>query len=359
MADPRAKSLAEFIAPFRVAPGSKVVLAKDFDPAYKAGVKNKKAAEELLQRGVEILAEYQDRLAAQDTYGVLVVLQALDAAGKDGTIRHVMSGVNPQGVAVHSFKVPSTEELDHDYLWRYAQRLPERGAIGIFNRSHYEEVLVVRVHPEILDHQKLPKIARRGDIWKRRYDEINHWERYLTDQGFRIVKIFLNLSKEEQRRRFLSRIDEREKNWKFSAADAQERGYWDVYQKAFSEMLSHTSTEWAPWYVLPADHKWFARISAAAVITDTLIRIDPRYPTIGDEQRQALEAERAALEAETPKGVAPDPVAEKLARDATAADAKGGKKAGNGAAKHGRGDTGHGNGDAKHGKGDGKQGGEG
>jgi PPK2 family polyphosphate:nucleotide phosphotransferase len=322
MADPRAKGIAEFIAPFRVAPGSKVVLAKDFDPAYKAAVKSKKDGEELLRQGVELLAEYQDRLAAQDTYGVLVVLQALDAAGKDGTIRHVMSGVNPQGVAVHSFKVPSAEELDHDYLWRYAQRLPARGAIGIFNRSHYEEVLVVRVHPEILDGQKLPRIARRGDIWKRRYDEINHWERYLTDQGFRIVKIFLNLSKEEQRRRFLRRVDLPEKNWKFSAADSKERGYWDAYQKAFSEMLSHTSTQWAPWYVLPADHKWFTRISAAAVIADTLIHIDPRYPTIGDEQRQALEAERLALEAEAPKGAAPDPVAAELAGEAAAAGGK-------------------------------------
>ena len=176
-----------------------MVLPRDFDPAFKAGIGKKKDGEELLRQGVELLAEYQDRLAAQDTYGVLVVLQALDAAGKDGTIRHVMSGVNPQGVAVHSFKVPSAEELDHDYLWRYAQRLPARGDIGIFNRSYYEEVLVVRVHPEILDRQQLPKASRKGDIWKRRYREINDWERYLTDQGFRLVKIFLNLSKEEQR----------------------------------------------------------------------------------------------------------------------------------------------------------------
>ena len=307
MADLRAKQIAEFIAPFRVKPGAKVVLATDFDPAFKAGVDKKKQGVELLQRGVEQLAEFQDRLAAQDTYGVLVVLQALDAAGKDGTISHVMSGVNPQGVSVHSFKVPSDEELDHDFLWRYAQRLPARGDIGIFNRSHYEEVLVVRTHPEILNRQKLPKASRKGDIWKRRYREINDWERYLTDQGFRIVKIFLNLSKEEQRRRFLRRLDLPEKNWKFSAADAKERGYWDTYQKAFSEMLSHTSTEWAPWYVIPADRKWFARIAAGAVIIDTLMRIDPRYPTISAEQRQVLEATREALEAEAPKGAAPDP----------------------------------------------------
>jgi PPK2 family polyphosphate:nucleotide phosphotransferase len=308
MADLRAKQIAEFIEPFRVKPGKRVVLSRDFDPAFKAGVKKKKDGVALLQQGVELLAEYQDRLAAQDTYGVLVVLQAMDAAGKDGTIRHVMSGVNPQGVSVHGFKVPSTEELDHDFLWRYAQRLPARGDIGIFNRSHYEEVLVVRVHPEILDRQHLPKASRKGDIWKRRYREINDWERYVTDQGFRLVKIFLNLSNEEQRRRFLRRVDLPDKNWKFSSADAKERGYWDAYQKAFSEMLSATSTEWAPWHVIPADRKWFARIGAAAVIAHTLMGIDPRYPEVGDEERAALEAARAELEAEAPEGAAPEPV---------------------------------------------------
>ena len=304
MADLRAKSIAEFIAPFRVTPGSRVLLSRDFDPAFKAGVRKKKDGEELLRQGVEMLSEFQEKLAAQDTYGVLVVLQALDAAGKDGTIRHVMSGVNPQGVEVHSFKVPSAEELDHDYLWRYAQRLPARGDIGIFNRSYYEEVLVVRVHPELLDTQQLPKASRRGDIWKRRYREINDWERYLTDQGYRLVKIFLDLSKEEQRRRFLARLDTPEKNWKFSAADARERGSWDKYQKAISEMLGATSTEWAPWHVIPADRKWFARIGASAVILDALMRIDPRFPVIGDEQRADLEAARLALEAEAPEGEA-------------------------------------------------------
>jgi PPK2 family polyphosphate:nucleotide phosphotransferase len=300
MADLKTRQIAEFIAPFRVAPGSRVVLSRDFDPAFKAGVGKKKQGEELLRQGVEMLAEYQDRLAAQDTYGVLMVLQALDAAGKDGTIRHVMSGVNPQGVSVHGFKVPSAEELDHDYLWRYAQRLPARGEIGIFNRSYYEEVLVVRVHPEVLANEKLPKASRKAGIWKRRYREINDWERYLTDQGFRLVKIFLNLSKEEQRRRFLARVDTPEKNWKFSAADAHERGYWDAYQKAYSEMLSATSTEWAPWHVIPADRKWFARIGAAAVLVDALMRINPKYPVIGDDQRKALEAARLELEAEAP-----------------------------------------------------------
>ena len=298
MVDLRAKQIAEFIEPFRVAPGSKVVLAKDFDPAFKAGVRKKKDGEELLRKGVELLAEYQDRLAAQDSYGVLFVLQALDAAGKDGTISHVMSGVNPQGVAVHSFKVPSAEELDHDYLWRYAQRLPARGEIGIFNRSHYEEVLVVRVHPEILDRQQFPKASRKGDIWKRRYREINDWEHYITDQGFRLVKIFLNVSKEEQRQRFLRRVELPEKNWKFSAADAKERGYWDAYQKAYSEMLSQTSTEWAPWYVIPADHKWMARSLVAGILTSTIQGLDLHFPEPSSEEKAALEEARRQLEAE-------------------------------------------------------------
>jgi PPK2 family polyphosphate:nucleotide phosphotransferase len=281
-----------------VKPGSRVTLAKSFDPGFRSGMTRKRDGAELLRRGVELLAEYQERLAAQDTYGVLVVLQALDAAGKDGTIRHVMSGVNPQGVRVDSFKVPSAEELDHDFLWRYAQKLPERGEIGIFNRSHYEEVLVVRVHPENLDRQKLPKRAKGRGVWKRRYREINDWERYLVDNGFRVVKLFLNLSKEEQRRRFIRRIDLPDHNWKFSAADVKERAHWDEYQKAYSEMLSHTSTEWAPWYVIPADHKWFARVAAAAVIGHTLVELDPRYPTVDEDVRRKLLEVKAELEAE-------------------------------------------------------------
>jgi PPK2 family polyphosphate:nucleotide phosphotransferase len=236
--DKQAKRIAELIEPLRVSPGSRVRLSRDFDPGSRANYVKKKDGDELLRRGVELLTEYQDRLAAQDTWGVLVVLQALDAAGKDGTIRHVMSGVNPQGVSVHSFKVPSTEELDHDYLWRYAKNLPARGDIAIFNRSYYEEVLVVRVHPENLVRQRLPKSVRRSGVWNRRFREINEWEHYLVDNGFKVVKLFLNLSKEEQRRRFLRRIDLPEKNWKFSAADAHERTYWDDYQKAFSDMLS-------------------------------------------------------------------------------------------------------------------------
>jgi PPK2 family polyphosphate:nucleotide phosphotransferase len=291
----RKKRLEEFIEPFRVPPHEKVVLAKDFDPAFKRGIEDKKDGVALLEEGVELLADYQSRLAAQDTWGVLVVLQALDAAGKDGTIRHVMSGVNPQGVSVHSFKVPSDEELDHDYLWRYARSLPARGEIGIFNRSHYEEVLVVRVHPELLERQKLPAEAREGDVWERRYREINDWERHLSASGFRIVKLFLNLSREEQRKRLLRRIDLPDHNWKFSKADLAERALWDDYQHAFSEMLSHTSTPWAPWHVIPADRKWFARLGAAAVIVDALAELDPQFPTVSDEQRAELLEVRQAL----------------------------------------------------------------
>jgi PPK2 family polyphosphate:nucleotide phosphotransferase len=309
--DKRAQRLEEFIAPFRVKPGSSVTLAKDFDPSFKAGVKKKKHGVALLAEGVRLLEEYQARLAAQDTWGVLVVLQALDAAGKDGTIRHVMSGVNPQGVRVNSFKVPSSEELDHDYLWRYARRLPERGEIGIFNRSHYEEVLVVRVHPEILDRQHLPDAAKKGAVWKRRYREINDWERYLSDNGIRIVKLFLNLSREEQRIRFLRRLDLPDHNWKFSAADVREREHWDDYQEAFSEMLSHTSTTWAPWHVIPADRKWFGRIGAASVLVSALMDIDPRFPTVSKQQREALLEVKASLEAQAPKGAAADPFEER------------------------------------------------
>jgi PPK2 family polyphosphate:nucleotide phosphotransferase len=326
MADKRAERIAELIKPLRVKPGSKVNLAKGFDPGYKAGFLKKKDGAGLLETGIAMLADYQARLAAQDTYGVLVCLQALDAGGKDGTIRHVMSGVNPQGVQVTGFKVPSAEELDHDYLWRYARHLPARGDIGIFNRSHYEEVLVVRVHPENLDRQRLPAGAKRKGIWERRYREINDWERYLTDNGFTLVKLFLNLSKEEQRTRFLKRIDLPEKNWKFSAADVRERARWDDYRKAFSEMLSATSTSWAPWYVIPADRKWFARVCAAAVIVHTLVEIDPRYPVVSEDRRQQLQAVRRELEAEAPKGAPADPFAAKeagaKAKAAAAAEAK-------------------------------------
>jgi PPK2 family polyphosphate:nucleotide phosphotransferase len=316
MADDRAKLLARFIEPLRVKPGTKVKLARDFDPAYKASFLKKKDGAAVIGAGVDVLTEYQARLAAQDAWGVLVCLQALDAGGKDGTIRHVMSGVNPQGVHVSSFKVPSAEELDHDYLWRYAQRLPGRGEIGIFNRSHYEEVLVVRVHPELLDRQRLPAAAKGKGVWARRYWEINDWEHYLADNGFKIVKVFLNLSKEEQRIRFLRRLDLPDKNWKFSAADAREREYWDGYQAAFSEMLSNTSTEWAPWYVIPADRKWFARACVSAVLARTLMDIDPRYPKVDAAKRKELAQTKAMLEAEAPRGAAPDPFEAQLAAEA-------------------------------------------
>ena len=308
------KRIAEFVDALRVTPGTKVNLPRDFDPGYRAGFVKKRHGVELLDQGVALLAEYQARLAAQDTYGVLVCLQAIDAGGKDGTIRHVMSGVNPQGVSVHSFKVPSADELNHDYLWRYARALPSRGEIGIFNRSHYEEVLVVRVHPENLERQKLPQKGKAGDVWTRRYREINDWERYLADNGFKVVKLFLNLSREEQRIRFLKRLDLSDKNWKFSAADVQERAYWESYQSAFSEMLTHTSTPWAPWYVVPADHKWFARICVSSVIAHTLMGIDPRYPVVSAEERATLAAARDQLEREAPDGAEADPFAAQLAK---------------------------------------------
>jgi PPK2 family polyphosphate:nucleotide phosphotransferase len=310
----RTARIAEAIKPFIVRPGRQIVLERDFDSGYTAEFLQKEESEELLQAGVELLTEYQARLAAQDTYGLLVVLQALDAAGKDGTIRHVMSGVNPQGVNVSSFKSPSAEELDHDYMWRCAKCLPPRGDITIFNRSYYEEVLVVRVHPEFLDAEKIPDSCKKGDIWKRRYREINNWERYLVDNGFPIVKLFLNVSKEEQRERFLTRLDEADKNWKFSAADVAERQHWDQYQEAFSEMLSNTSTRWAPWYVIPADHKWFARVAAAAVIVDALTKIDPQFPVVSDQAREGLLQAKAALEAEAPDGAKKgSPATKKLA----------------------------------------------
>jgi PPK2 family polyphosphate:nucleotide phosphotransferase len=298
------RQVAAFAAPFQVKPGSKVRLATDFDPAFKGGVTNKEDGKELLRGGLEALAELQARLYAEGTRGVLIVLQALDAAGKDGAIKHVMSAFNPQGVTVHSFKAPSGEDLEHDFLWRHDLRLPARGMIGIFNRSHYEEVLVVRVHKELLERQNLPESG--PGIWERRYREINDWERRLTDNGIRVVKLFLNLSKEEQRLRLLRRIDLPDHNWKFSAADVHERERWDDYQKAFSEMLSHTSTRWAPWYVIPADRKWFARIGVAAVIAQTLIELDPRYPTVSKAQRTEMQQIKRELEAEAPKGADAD-----------------------------------------------------
>lgn len=264
-------------------------------PDATDGIADKDAARELLAAGVARLEDLQARLAAQDTYGLLVVLQALDAAGKDGAIRHVMSGVNPQGVRVVSFKAPSADELDHHFLWRIDRALPRRGEIGIFNRSHYEEVLAVRVHPELLDAQHLPPAAREGDIWRRRFREINDWERMLVDNGFRIVKLFLHVSREEQKQRLLARIDTPAKNWKFSMADVHERAHWDDYQHAFEDMIRHTSTSWAPWFVVPADHKWFARVVVAEAIGAALTDIDPQYPSLSESEVADLAVARAAL----------------------------------------------------------------
>jgi PPK2 family polyphosphate:nucleotide phosphotransferase len=296
--DPRVGFVNELIRPLRLGDGRQVVLARDFDPGYVAPSVDRAHADELLKQGIELLAEYQDRLAAQDTCAILLVLQGMDGAGKDSTIKHMMSGVNPQGVEVHSFKQPSREELQHDFLWRHQRALPERGRVGIFNRSHYEEVLTVRVHAESLAAERLPGPAHRGDIWKRRYREINEWEHHLVDNGISVVKVFLNLSRREQAKRFLDRIDRPEKNWKFTASDVHERRYWDEYQVAFSQMLSHTSTRWAPWYVVPADHKWFARLATAAALAHELVAVDPQYPTVDPASRQEMLAAKAELLAE-------------------------------------------------------------
>ena len=294
--DERAR-IDDLIAPFRIESAKSFNLAMH-DPASTDGVKTKKAAAIRLAESIERLTDLQTRLAAQQTYGLVLVLQALDAAGKDGAIRNVMTGLNPQGVRVVSFKAPSTDELAHHFLWRTTRDLPRRGEIGIFNRSHYEEVLVVRVHPEFLAGQHLPPKTATGQLWKRRFREINDWERTLVDNGFPIVKIFLHMSKDEQKRRLLSRIDEPAKNWKFSKLDVHERESWDAYQDAYEDMVRHTSTKAAPWYVVPADHKWFARLVIAEALAATLLDIDPHYPTMSPQQLSDLAAARAALEAD-------------------------------------------------------------
>ncbi len=290
-------SLEDILPRIEVPAGKKIDLQQDYDPGYTGNFLKKKEAKKMLTQGVQMLAESQAKLYAQDNYGVLIVLQALDAAGKDGTIKHVMSGVNPQGVQVSSFKSPSGEELDHDYLWRNFKALPRRGNIGIFNRSHYEEVLVVKVHPEILDNQKIPPKLKGPGIFHRRYEEINNFEQYLVNNGIVVLKFFLNLSKEEQKSRFLDRVNRPEKNWKFSAADMHERKFWDDYQAAYQEMFNHTSTEWAPWYIIPADHKWFSRLAVAAIINHTLEGLDLNFPTVNDKQKKELLEAKIELEA--------------------------------------------------------------
>ena len=284
------RSLAEAT---RVTPRSTVDLARDFDPGRHDEQLGKDAGTAALAEAEAALLDLQDRFFAQADRSLLIVLQGIDAAGKDGTIKHVMSGLNPEGVDVHSFKAPSATERAHDYLWRHQTALPELGRIAVFNRSHYENVLITRVHPELL----WPRTAvlDSDDIWQRRYRDINDWERYLTDNGTIIVKLFLNLSKDEQERRFLARIDEPEKNWKFSAADLRERAFWDDYQGAFQDMLSHTSTDWAPWHVIPADHKWFSHLSTSAVLLETLRDLNPQYPQVDAAAKAELAEARKEL----------------------------------------------------------------
>jgi PPK2 family polyphosphate:nucleotide phosphotransferase len=281
-----------------VEPGSKVNLKRDFDPDFTGGYDDKAGALEHVAKNVERLAAMQETLYAQDVYSVLFIFQAMDAAGKDGAIRHVMSGINPQGCQVTSFKAPSADDLDHDYLRRASVALPGRGMIGIFNRSYYEEVLVVRVHPELLVKQKLPPQARGKDVWEKRFKDINNFEKYLRRNGTIVVKFFLNVSKKEQKKRFLARIDEPDKNWKFSPADFAERQHWDDYQRAFEDMLSNTSTDWAPWFVIPADNKWFARLAISEVVTGVFERLDLKMPVVDDARKAELALIRAELLAE-------------------------------------------------------------
>ena len=284
-------------SPFLVPPGKKIKLS-DYDPGYHGEFKDKDAAQERLQKDITRMSELQDVFYASDTHSLLIIFQALDAAGKDGAIKHVMSGLNPQGCQVASFKSPSANELDHDYLWRSNLHLPERGRIGIFNRSYYEEVLVVRVHPEYLEAQRLPDRPKGDKIWKQRYREINNLEKYLTDNGTRVLKFFLNISKDEQKKRFLERINRPVKNWKLSPMDVKERGYWDQYQIAYEEMLNHTSTKHAPWHVIPADRKWFSRVAIANVIVKALESMKLKYPELNEHQRTQLEESRTLLEQE-------------------------------------------------------------
>ena len=281
----------------RVRPGSKVRL-KSIDTDSTGSYESKETAQKHLKKGIEELRRMQEMLYAQDQQALLLVFQAMDGAGKDSTIEHVMSGVNPQGCQVFSFKAPSAEELDHDFLWRTAKCLPERGRIGIFNRSYYEETLVVRVHPEFLDKQRLPRELATDRIWDHRFEDIRNWEKYLTRNGTVIRKFYLHVSRDEQKRRFLARLEEPEKNWKFQAGDVKERALWDEYQRAYEDMLGATSTNYAPWHVIPADHKWFARLAVADIIIDTLRSMKLHYPKISKETRAGLEAAKQTLETE-------------------------------------------------------------
>ena len=295
------KQAKKYAQPFCITNGGNFKL-KQIDPEETLGLdaEDKSGAEEMLERGVELLAKLQDELYAQNRWAVLLIFQAMDAAGKDGAIKHVLSGVNPQGCEVTSFKAPSAEELEHDFLWRCAKRLPERGRIGVFNRSYYEETLVVRVHPEYLESQQLPNLqtkepAKQKDFWKQRFDAINNFERYLTNNGTVILKFFLHVSNEEQQQRFLARIDDPAKNWKFSMKDVKEREHWDEYMHAYEQTVRNTATNHAPWYVVPADTKWFTRLVVASAIAQRLSALDLSYPKLSKDELAKLKTARAAL----------------------------------------------------------------
>jgi PPK2 family polyphosphate:nucleotide phosphotransferase len=290
------KRAEKFSNQYCVGNGKDFIL-KDYETkaSFDLGEEGKSLVKDTLELGIEALSAMQDILYAQDKWSLLIIFQAMDAAGKDGAIKHVMSGVNPQGCQVSSFKAPSSEELDHDYLWRCQKHLPERGRIGIFNRSYYEEVLVVRVHEQILKNQKLPEKLITADIWENRFEDIRNFEKYLNRNGTVVIKFFLNVSKKEQKERFIERIDDPDKNWKFSAADAKERGYWDEYMHAYEELIKNTSTEKSPWYVIPADNKSYARIAIASAIITALDELDLEYPTVSDEKIAELQAVKKVL----------------------------------------------------------------
>jgi PPK2 family polyphosphate:nucleotide phosphotransferase len=303
--NPQRTAFIKYLESLRVKEGKKISLEKDFPSDYDHKMVTKAEGQKILEEGMNNLAIMQDKLYAHDQYSVLIVLQAMDAAGKDGIIKHVISGLNPTGVKVSSFKTPTKEELDHDYLWRHSKALPARGEIGIFNRSHYENVLVTRVHPEYVLNENLPGVNTVKDLdkdfWHSRYKQINRFEKNLAENGTIILKIFLNVSKDEQKKRFLERIDNQDKNWKFSIADAQERKHWDEYMKAYEEMLSATSTDHAPWYVLPADDKWFARLCMGAIVNFEFEKLGLEYPTVTTEQKAKLQQIKKELLAEPAK----------------------------------------------------------
>jgi len=290
------KQVRKYSEAYRVTNGAKFRL-EDVDPddTHDFGADGKAEAEDALAEGVGLLSKLQDKLYAEDRWAILVIFQAMDAAGKDSAIKHVMSGVNPQGCEVSSFKAPSAEELDHDFLWRCAKRLPERGRIGIFNRSYYEETLVVRVHENFLAAQKLPTEIKTKDLWQQRFEAICNFERYLTNNGVVILKFFLHVSKREQQKRFLARIDDPAKNWKFSINDVHEREHWDQYMQAYEETIKHTATKYAPWYVVPADHKWFTRLVVASAIVETMNALDLEYPSLSKEELKELDTAKQAL----------------------------------------------------------------